>query len=135
MKRMGFKGQLFWGPGGSTASTELTIARDVNYNIDLQDDEVNDRSSIVNLYDAVGVDFGLDFEVNNKSNDTFIAAVRAAAFSGDAIAFRTKDFDSGFGFDGDFIVKVNETQPLRGAQRIKVTAKPTDKDGRIPVWG
>ena len=134
-KRMGLKGKLLWGPAGSTATTELTIARDVNYNIDLQDDEVNDRSSMMNLYDAVGVDFSLDFEVNNKSTDTFIAAARAAAFSGDAIAFRTRDHAAGFGVDGDFIVKVNETQPVRGAQRIKVTAKPTDKEGRIPTWG
>lgn len=134
-KRMGLIGKLFWGPAGSTATTELTIARDVNYNIEPQDDEVSDRSTKINLYDSVGVEFGLDFEINNKSTDTFVAAVRAAAFSGEAMAFRTRDHASGFGVDGDFIVKISETQPIRGAQRIKVTAKASDQAGRIPTWG
>jgi len=134
-KRMGLIGKLYWGTAGSTATTELTIARDVNYNIEPQDDEVNDRSTKINLYDSVGVEFGLDFEINNKSTDTFVAAVRAAAFSGEAMAFRTRDHASGFGVDGDFIVKISETQPIRGAQRIKVTAKASDQAGRIPTWG
>ena len=133
-KRMGLIGKLFWGTAGSTATTELTIARDVNYNIEPQDDEVNDRSTKINLYDSVGVEFGLDFEINNKSTDTFVAAVRAAAFSGEAMAFRTRDHASGFGVDGDFIVKISETQPIRGAQRIKITAKASDQAGRIPTW-
>lgn len=64
----------------------------------------------------------------------FIAAVRAATIAGTAMAFKTKDYSSGWGVDGDFIVSVDESQALRDAQRLKVTATPTDKNGRTPTW-
>ena len=63
-----------------------------------------------------------------------MAAVRAAAIAGTAIAFRTRDKTAGWGVDGDFVVGIDESQALRDAQRIKVTAKPTDKNGRLPTW-
>lgn len=133
-KRMGFEGELYWGAAGSTASTELTIARDVSYTFENDEADVSDRASIINLKDVAGVTFGLEFEVNNNDSNAFIAAVRAAAIAGTAVAFRTTDKTSGWGVDGDFIVALDESQPLRDAQRIGVTASPTDKNSRTPTW-
>jgi phage head maturation protease len=133
-KRMGFEGKLYWGAAGSTASTELTIARDVSYTFENDEADVSDRGSILNLKDVAGVTFGLEFEVNNNDSNAFIAAARAAAIGGTAVAFRTRDKTSGWGVDADFILGIEESQPLRDAQRIKVTCAPTDKNGRTPTW-
>lgn len=133
-KRMGFEGKLYWGVAGGTASTELTIARDVSYKFEPTEADVSDRSSIIDLVDVAGIKFSLEFEVNNQDTNAFIAALRTAAATGGAIAFRTRDKSAGYGVDGDFIVGDDEGQPLRDAQRIKVSAKPTDKAGRLPVW-
>ena len=40
-KRMGFEGKLYWGPAGSTGTTELTIARDVGYRFDVDQDQID----------------------------------------------------------------------------------------------
>ena len=133
-KRMGLEGELYWGAAGSTASTELTIARDVSYKIETTEADVSDRSVYIDIMAPAGGKFSLEFEVNNQDTNAFIAAVRAAAWGGTAIAFRTKDKSGGYGVDGDFIVSVDETQALRDAQRIKVTASPTDINGRNPTW-
>lgn len=133
-KRMGFEGKIYYGTAGSTASTELTIVRDASYAFSNAEADISDRSSIINLYDVGGVDFSLEFEINNQDTDAFVAAVRAAAIAGTAIAFRTRDKTAGWGVDGDFVVGIDESQALRDAQRIKVTAKPTDKNGRLPTW-
>jgi phage head maturation protease len=133
-KRLGFEGKLYWGAAGSTASTELKIVRDVSYKLEATQADISDRNSIIDLVDVGGVKFSLEFEVNNQDSDGFVAAVRAAAIAGTAVAFRTRDKTSGWGVDGDFIVGTDESQPLRDAQRIKVTAAPTDKNGRVPTW-
>jgi phage head maturation protease len=131
---MGFEGKLYWGAAGGTAATELTIARDVSYKFENTEADVSDRGSIIDLMDVAGVKFSLEFEVNNQDTNAFVAAARAATIAGNAMAFRTRDKAAGWGVDGDFIVAVDESQPLRDAQRIKVTASPTDKNGRVPTW-
>ena len=133
-KRMGFEGKLYWGTAGSTAATELKIARDVSYKLENTEADVSDRNSIIDLSDVAGVKFSLDFEVNNQSTDAFVAAARAASPAGTAMAFRTRDSSSGWGVDADFIISLDESQPLRDAQRIKITCTPTDKSGRTPTW-
>lgn len=133
-KRMGFEGKLYHGTAGSTASTELTIARDVAYRFEIDEADISDRASIINLKDVAGVSFSLEFEINNQSTNAFVATLRAAVLAGTALAFKTEDATSGWGVDGDFIVMEDEAQPLRDAQRIKITAKPTDKSGRVPTW-
>jgi hypothetical protein len=131
---MGFEGKLYWGAAGSTGSTELTIARDVSYKFENTEADISDRGSIIDIVDVAGVKFGLEFEVNNQDTNAFVAAARAAAIAGTAIAFRTRDKTAGWGVDGDFIVSVDESQSLRDAQRIKISCSPTDKNGRLPTW-
>lgn len=133
-KRMGFEGKLYHGTSGTTAATLLTIVRDVSYVFEPTDADISDRASIINIYDVAGVDFSIEFEINNQDTNAFVAAVRAAAIAGTALSLKTEDKASGWGVDGDFVFKVDESQPLRDRQAIKITAKPTDKDGRVPSW-
>lgn len=133
-KYMGFEGVLYWGTAGSTADTELAIARDVSYGLDPEFADISDRSSLFALYDVAQVDFEIQFEINNKESDAFIAALRAAVTGGTAIALKTEDTASGYGVDADFVFGVNNTENLTDAQRLTVTAKPTDKHDRTPSW-
>ena len=135
MKRMGFEGILLWGAAGATAATPLTIARDVGYRFEPTEADVSDRGSKIELTDVAMVKFAIDFEINNQDADPFIAALRIAAATGGAIALRTRDKTAGWGVDGDFIVGDDESQPLKDAQRLRVVCKPTDKAGRLPIWG
>jgi len=134
-KRMGFAGKLMWDAIGATATTELTEARDVSYNIESTEGDVSDRASIFDLADVAGVKFSIEFEVSNKESSTFVAAARAAVVAGTGMALVTADDYGGWGVDADFILSLDESQPLRDAQRIKVKATPTDKNGRVPSWG
>src|SRR5262245_39416396 len=123
-RRVGFEGRLYWGPAGSTATTELTIARDVSYKFDPQKADVSDRASIIEYERTAMVKFQLEFETNNDDSNAFVAAVRVAAAAGGTMAFRTRDKTSGWGCDGDFTIGLDESQALKDAQRIKITATP-----------
>lgn len=133
-KLKGFDGILYYGTAGSTAATELTIARDVSYNFAPDEADVSDRASIINLKDVAGISFSLEFEINNDNANAAVAALRTAAATGGAIALRTLDESGGYGVDADFVIGLDESQPLRDADRIKVTAMPTDKSGRTPTF-
>ena len=135
-KLMGFKGKLLSGTAGSTPSDSATLAaRDVNYKIDSVTDDVSDRDDIHALYDVAQLDIGLQFELNNNDASAPAQAIRNAVVAGEGVAFRTRDKAAGWGVNADFIVSLSEDQPLKGAQRIKIDAKPTDRYGRKPVWG
>lgn len=135
-KRMGFEGLLLWGAtGGTTAATELTEARDVSYVIESTEADISDRASIIDLMDVAGVKFSIEFELNNKDSSSFISALRTAMIAGTGLPLLTADKAGGWGVDGDFIFSVDEGQPLRDAQRVRVRASPTDKYGRLPSWG
>jgi hypothetical protein len=133
-KRMGFEGKLYYGTAGGAATTELKIARDVSYRFENVEADISDRNSIIDLFDVAGIGFSLEFEVNNQDTDAFIAAARAAIITGAALAFKTEDKASGWGVTGDFIMSDDEGQPLRDAQRLRFTCRPTDKNGRVPTW-
>lgn len=133
-KRMGIEGQLLYGAAGSTAATPLAC-RDLSLTITPTEADVSDRSTPVELTDVALYGVELSFEVNNNDQNPFIGAVRTAAVTRGAIAFRTRDRAAGWGIDADFIVRLEESQALKDAQRIRIVAKPTDKAGRIPTFG
>jgi hypothetical protein len=135
-KLMGFKGKLTSGAAGSTPSDAAILkARDVSYKIDSVTDDVSDRGNIHEVVDVAQIKIGLQFELNNNDADTLAQAIRTAITTGDAVAIRTRDKAAGYGVDADWVFSLSEEQPLKGAQRIKVDAMPTDKAGRYPVWG
>lgn len=132
-RRVGFEGELYWGTAGSTAATQLTIARDVHYVFTQTYADVTDRASAIEYSEAVTTKPSLDFEINNDATNAFVAAVRSAAIGRTLIAFRTKDRSGGVGLDGDFFVDLDETQPLKDGQRIKVTCTPSQRN-RDLTW-
>jgi hypothetical protein len=133
MRRIGFEGKLYWGAANATAATELTIARDVSYKFEPTKGDTSDRASIIDYEKPCGIKFSLDFECNNDDSNAFIAAARAAAAAGTLIAFRTRDKSAGWGCDGDFSISLDESQPLRDRQAVKITATPSN-DNRSITW-
>lgn len=133
MRRIGFEGKLYWGVAGTTAATELKIAKDVSYKFEPTLADVSDRDSIIDYMKTAGVKFTLEFDCNNDDSNAFIAALRVAAASGACIAFKTKDKATGWGCDGDFTVSDDESQSLRDAQKIKVSCSPNN-DIRGITW-
>jgi hypothetical protein len=73
-----------------------------------------------------------DFQTLNVPENAIIAALLAASFAGTPIAFRTKDYAAGKGFDGDVILEHKQGISLRGEQTLDFTAKPTRAGGRLP---
>lgn len=135
-KLMGFKGKLVSGTAGSTPSDAAILkARDVSYKIDSVTDDVSDRDNIHEVVDVAQIKIGLQFELNNNDSDSLATAIRTAVTTGEAIAIRTRDKASGYGVNADWVLSLSEEQPLKGAQRMKIDAMPTDKAGRYPVWG
>jgi hypothetical protein len=133
MRRVGFEGKLYWGAAGSTATTELGISRDVAYKFDPSLADVSDRASIIEYSRTAMVKFSLEIECNNDDSNAFVAAVRVAAAAGGTMAFRTRDKTSGWGCDGDFTIALDESQALKDAQRLKITATPNN-DTRGITW-
>jgi hypothetical protein len=131
--RMGYEAELYTGTAGSTAATQLDIVRDVNMTIEPTTVDVSSRASIIDSNATAGIVLSMDFEMLNDDTVASVATLRAAAFAGTAVAFRSKDKASGVGIDGDFIVSVSEGQPLRDKQTLKFTCKPTSAN-RVPVW-
>jgi len=133
MRRIGFEGKLYWGAAGATATTELTIARDVSYKFDPTLVDTSDRASIVEYQKTGMLKFSLEFECNNNDSDAFVNAARVAAAAGGTMAFRTRDKTAGWGCDGDFNIALDESQALRDAQRMKIVATPNN-DTRGMSW-
>jgi hypothetical protein len=133
MRRVGFEGKLYWGAPNATAGTLLEIVRDASYKFDPTLADVSDRASIIDYSRVAGIKFGLDFETNNDDTNAFVAAVRLAASTGTLIAVRSRDKTSGWGCDGDFNVALDESQPLRDRQAMKISLTPCN-DNRAVTW-
>jgi hypothetical protein len=133
MRRVGFEGKLYWGVAGSTGATELKIAIDVSYKFEPTKADVGDRESIIDYDKVAGIKFSLEFNTNNDDSNAFVAAARAAAAAGTLIAFRTRDKAAGWGCDGDFSISLDESQPNRDKQQLKITATPCN-DNRALTW-
>ena len=133
-KRMGFEGVVKYDTAGSTATTTLTIVRDVTLNLDPDRADVSDRASFINMTDAAGCTVSIDIEINNDNSNAFIATLLANTAAGTPIALLLEDYSGNTVFDGDVITSFNNTQPLRDGQRISFNCTPTDSEGRAPVF-
>lgn len=133
--KMGFQGKILYGAAGSTATNEITNSRDINYTLDTSDGDTTVRGDgsapPIETGSVTRRILGIDWAMINKTTDTNLAALRAAAYAGLPVAIRTLDHAAGKGFDGDVILKVSHAKPLDGEQTLQFTAKP-NADLRAP---
>jgi len=131
--KMGIAGKLYYGIAGAEGTTEVKC-RDLSYTIGATRGEVNSRGSIFELSKVAMIKIGLEFELNNDVDNVVLTALKAAAIAGTPVAFRTKDYASGWGIDGDFNIEMAKAEPLQGAQTVRITAEPDAGDGTHIVW-
>jgi Tfp pilus assembly major pilin PilA len=135
VKKQGFEGLIYYGTAGSTAATQITNSRDISETIDIEEGDTTVRgagsSPPIKTSRVTGITYGLDWQMVEKSDDTTLTALKAAAVAGTPIAIRTKSYASGTGYDGDMVIKFKKGTPLKGEQTYDFTGVPND-DNRTP---
>lgn len=131
IKRLGFEGKILYGAAGATATTEITNSRDIAYNFDYDKGDTTGRDSGSPPVETGRVSVRkvtITFTMLNKASDSTLDALLTAAYAGTAVALRLRDYSAGKGYDGDVILKVNQSMPLRGEQTYDFTAEPTEEN-------
>lgn len=135
-KKMGYESLLYYGAAGATAATQITNCRDVNYNITPQTAPTTVKGSgsapPIETVRVVGRQAQITWTMLNKSDDSTLTALRAAAVNGTTVALRYLPHSGGTGFDGDVILQCENGAPLGGEQTFNFTATPNDDD-RTPA--
>jgi hypothetical protein len=131
-KKMGYEKVLYYGTAGSQAGTQLTIIRDVTYNVTSEKGETtangDGSTPPITTERVTGITAELGFDMINDSSDASLASMIAAARAGTTVALYYKDYSSGKGFDGDVILEVENGAPYKGEQTFSFTARPNDDD-------
>lgn len=130
VKKMGFEGILLYGVAGTTAATAVTNSRDITESFGTETGETTVRGDgsappIVTAR-VTARTYSLGFQMLDKSDDTTLAALKAAAVAGTPVALRTKSYSSGTGIDGDVILTFENGKPLKGEATLDFTAVPND---------
>lgn len=129
----GYKGILYYGTAGSTASTQVTNCVDLNYDTGLTKVSTMTRGDgsgpPTNYEEPVSRNATITWSMLQKTGDSTLTALLAAARVGDvAVALRTRSYSSGTGFDGDCTVSVTHDMTLSGQSIYNFTATPTDRN-------
>jgi hypothetical protein len=134
--RMGFEGRIYRGTAGTTASTEMLSATDVSTSITPKKATTMTRGAgtapPMETERVVSIGLSIEWTLLNKSGETHLDTLRAAAAAGTPVALRLKDYANGKGFDGDVTLEVKEGMPLGGEASYQFTATPTNEKGREP---
>lgn len=131
-KKMGYEALLYYGAAGATASTQITNRIDVNYGITPQTAPTTTAGSgsspPIETVRVVGRQAQITWTMLDKSDDTTLTALRAAAAAGSTVALRYIPHSGGTGFDGDVVLQCENGAPLGGQNTFNFTATPNDDD-------
>jgi hypothetical protein len=134
MDKMGFEGILYYGAAGSTATNQLTNAKDITISGDVERGDTTRRGDSsgppIKSGRVTARIVGIEFQMLNNTSDTYLEAMKVAAAAGTPVALRGKDYAAGKGPDGDFTLGVSKPWPLAGEQVVTITAEPTEESGR-----
>lgn len=136
-KRMGFEGKIYYGAQGSTAATEITNSRDITESFGTGKGETTTRGDgsapPIETFQVTSRTYSIKWQMTEKSDDTTLAALKAAAVAGTPVAIRTKSYSSGTGIDMDVILEVENGKPYKGEATLDFTGTPND-DNRTPQF-
>lgn len=116
---MGYQAKLYYGTAGSSAATQVTKARDIQYSFSHDMGETTSRGdgSSIPIECKAPVLKKLDsltWTMVDSAADTVLTALRSAANTATCLALKVIDRSSGYGFDGDVYLKCSLGAPLRG---------------------
>ena len=128
--RLGMKGKLFQGAGGSTGvpTTELKNVKDVTVTLDAAEADVTTRANSGFRATVSGLkECTIEWEMQYMPSDAGFKAIREAWYSGDPIHLAALTSANGEGPVGDFsITGFSRSEPLEEAIKYSVTAKLTE---------
>ena len=128
--RLGMKGKLFQGAGGTTGvpTTELKNVKDVTITLDAAEADVTTRANSGFRATVSGLkECSIEFEMQYMPSDPGFKAIRQAWYSGDPIHLAALTSENGEGPVGDFsITGFSRSEPLEEAIKYSVTAKLTE---------
>jgi hypothetical protein len=129
MDAMGYEGKFYYGTAGAQAALLVENVVDLNYDKDPERGSTtirgNGSAPPIVTSRVTGLKPTITWTMINRTADVALAAFRAAAATGAAIALRTKDHATGKGYDGDMTLSEKEGQPLHGEQTFEFTAEAT----------
>ncbi len=128
--RLGMKGKLFHGPGGTSGlpTTELDNVSDVTISLDAAEADVTTRANSGFRATVSGLkECSIEFTMMYKPGDAGFKAIRQAWYTGDPIHLAALTSATGEGPVGDFsITGFSRSEPLEEAITYDVTAKLTE---------
>ncbi len=135
--KAGYQAILYYGAAGSTASTQVTGAKDIKYDVTPNADSDRSRGDGSSVPIETGVvtyrDVALTFSMVNNPSDTTLTALIAAARAGTAIALRYIPASGGTGLDADCFLSVSSNSPLDGTGVVDFALVKLDKTLRTPA--
>lgn len=139
-KRAGWERIAYYGVAGSTASTVIDLATDIDLGLTPTFSPTTTRgdgTAIPKQTEQVTeLVAGPSFSVRYKDGDATVAALLAAARTGAPVALKIVAYSGGHTeFDGDVYLEANATGPLTGERVIEFTCHPTDDAGRTWTVG
>lgn len=138
VKRVGWERRFYHGPAGSTASTQVTTAKDIDYEVNTEFGDTTDGGdgSTIPVEDSRPVKRSgkLSWGMVNKDSDAALDAFLDVATdpSPAPIALKFLDKAGGRGFDGDCYLTVKLGAKTADGQVYEFEARPTQDAGRVP---
>lgn len=138
-RRVGWEGVLYIGTSGTQAPTQVTNARDVNYEVGKEYGNTTSRGdgTTIPIADArpTALSPKVTWSMIFDNSDTVLTTILAAAMNTTPtpLAIYAKSYSSGKGFDGDCYVTAKLGLPLNGETVYEFEATPTRDGGRAPT--
>jgi len=137
-KRMGYTYRLYYNAtAGSTASTAIERATDIDYENGIETGSTMDRGDgsapPIATKSVTARNAKITWKMLKKESDTALADLVAAARGGTPIALKCESASgTGDGYEGDVILTCKDNAPLTGEQSFDFTAEPNDDAGVAP---
>jgi hypothetical protein len=117
--------KLYYGPAGSTAGTLITNVKDLSLKMKKGEAKVDSRASRYSKKKGSLKEIEVEWDMNDDSSDTALAAIIAAFIGDTPLAFLIKDASDGHGIDGDFeVFGCDRDEKLEDAVVYKINIKP-----------
>lgn len=126
MKTLGIQGKLLVGVAGVTPTVALADETDVNLDCNNNMAKKVTRGAPRVSNRPTTQEIGMDFTVVKDFTNAGFVMLHAAAMSRGAVAIKSLDAASGYGWDADWYVSQKEGQPIEGFTNCQFTCAFTD---------
>lgn len=138
-EEMGYQLKGYVGTAGQQATTQLTNATDLDYDIATQKGATTSRGTgglpPITTENVTQRGITITFTLNDDPDDSQTTTLLAAAAAGSPISFLLKTGNDTTLFDGDVNVDKKLNAPLSGPATYDFTLTPTKQSGRAPTLG